>query len=270
MSILDLEFMRLALAAGAIVGVVAPAIGFFLVQRRLTLIGDGVGHVAFAGVAAGYLIGISPVATALGFAVAGATAIEWLRYRQRAAGDQALALVFYVGIAAGVVMISSAGALNANLFTYLFGSILTVTEHDLVVVGSLGLASLLILGLLRRGLIAVAVDEEGARVSGLPAGFLNVTLAALTGVTVAISMRIVGILLIAALMVLPVIAATRLAWSIASAIAISMALGLVAAVAGLVISYYANLAPGGTIVLVAAGMFALVNLLRAFSRALGP
>ena len=260
MSILDLEFMRLALAAGAVVGLVAPAIGFFLVQRRLTLIGDGIGHVAFAGVAAGYLLGISPVATALGFAVAGAAAIEWLRFRQRAAGDQALALVFYVGIAAGVVMISSAGALNANLFTFLFGSILTVTRHDLVVVAVLGLASLALVALLYRGLIAVAVDEEGARVSGLPVGLLNVTLAALAGVTIAISMRIVGILLIAALMVLPVIAASRIAWSIASTIAISMGLGLLAALSGLVIAYYANLAPGGSIVLVAAGMFALVSL----------
>ncbi len=257
---LDLEFMRLALMAGAIVGVVAPAIGFFLVQRRLTLIGDGIGHVAFAGVAAGYLIGISPVATALVFSVVGATALEWLRYRQRAAGDQALALVFYVGIAAGIVMISSAGALNANLFVFLFGSILTVSHHDLVVVAALGFVNLAVVALLYRGLIAVAVDEEGARVSGLPVGLLNVTLAALAGVTIAISMRIVGILLIAGLMVLPVIAASRVAWSVRSAIAISMGLGLTSALAGLVVSYYADLAPGGSIVLVAAGMFVLVSL----------
>jgi zinc transport system permease protein len=269
MSILDFEFMRLALAAGALVGLVAPAIGFFLVQRHLTLIGDGIGHVAFAGVAAGYLLGISPVATALVCSVVGAVAIEWLRFRQRAAGDQALALVFYVGIAAGVVMISAAGALNANLFVFLFGSILTVTRHDLAIIATLGLASLGLVAALYRRLIAVAIDEEGARVSGLPVGALNVTLAALAGVTVAISMRIVGILLIAALMVLPVIAASRLAWSIASTIAISMGLGLVSALSGLVLAYYANLAPGGTIVLVAAGMFAAVTLPRSARRLIG-
>ena len=120
---LDHEFMRLAFGAGAVVGVLAPAVGFFLVQRRMSLIGDGIGHVAFAGVALGYLLGVAPVATALVASVAGAIAVEWLRTNRRTAGDQALALLFYTGIAAGVVIISSAGALNANLFSFLFGSI---------------------------------------------------------------------------------------------------------------------------------------------------
>ena len=262
MSIFEPQFMRYAFAAGAIVGVLAPTVGFFLVQRRMSLIGDGIGHVAFAGVAAGYLIGVSPVATALVFAVAGATAIEWLRFRQRAAGDQALALVFYVGIAAGVVMISSAGALNANLFTFLFGSILTVTRGELLTISALGLASLAVLAVLYRGLIAVAVDEEGARVGGLPVAALNVTIAALAAVTVGISMRVVGVLLIAALMVLPVIAASRLAWSVASTIALSLALGAFAAVAGVVLAYYGNLAPGGSVVLVAAATYAAATALR--------
>ncbi|HET7759127.1 MAG TPA: metal ABC transporter permease, partial [Gaiellaceae bacterium] len=118
---LEFEFMRLAFLAGAVVGVLAPVVGFFLVQRQMSLIGDGIGHVAFAGVALGYLIGVSPVWTALLAAVVGAVAIEWLRARRKAAGDQALAIVFYTGIAGGVVLISAAGALNANLFSYLFG-----------------------------------------------------------------------------------------------------------------------------------------------------
>ena len=140
---LDLEFMRLAFAAGAIVGVLAPTVGFFLVQREMSLIGDGIGHVAFAGVAAGYLLGVSPV-------------LDGARRRARSArpgssgcargaataGDQALAIVFYTGIAGGVVLISAAGALNANLFAYLFGSILTVTRSDLVVIAALGLGAL--------------------------------------------------------------------------------------------------------------------------------
>src|SRR5213592_1306239 len=155
---LDLEFMRLAFAAGAVVGLVAPVVGFFLVQRQMSLIGDGIGHVAFAGVAAGYLLGISPVWTAL----VGAIVIEWLRAYRKTAGDQALALVFYTGIAGGVVLISAAGALNANLFTYLFGSILTVTRRDLLTIALLGLAALLLVAVLLRALLAVAIDEEGA------------------------------------------------------------------------------------------------------------
>jgi zinc transport system permease protein len=260
MSILDADFMRFAFAAGGIVGALAPAVGFFLVQRRMSLIGDGIGHVAFAGVAAGYLIGISPVATGVAAAVAGAIGVEWLRARRRTAGDQALALLFYTGIALGVVLVSAAGALNANLFTFLFGSILTVTGGDLVLVGILGAIGFAVIAALYRTLVAVSLDEEGARVSGLPVGLVNVVLAALTGVTIAASMRIVGILLIAALMVLPVIAASRIAWSVRSTILIAIGIGLASVVIGLTVSYYADLAPGGTIVLTAAGVFGVASI----------
>jgi zinc transport system permease protein len=252
---LDLEFMRLAFGAGAVVGVLAPTVGFFLVQRQMSLIGDGIGHVAFAGVAFGYLLGVSPVATALVAAILGAGAIEWLRARRRAAGDQALAIVFYTGIAAGVVVVSAAGALNVNLFAFLFGSILTVTRGDLALIAALGAASLALVAVLLRGLIAVSLDEEGARVSGLPVPLLNGTISMLAALTVGVSMRIVGILLIAALMVLPVIAAQRIAWSLRSTMALSIVLGLAAVLAGLTVSYYADLPPGGTIVLTATGLF---------------
>jgi zinc transport system permease protein len=255
MSLFDAEFMRLALAAGAIVGLVAPAVGFFLVQRRLSLIGDGIGHIAFAGVAAGYLLGISPELSALVAAVLGAIGIEQLRARAWAAGDQALALFFYVGIAGGVVMISAADKLNAGLFAFLFGSILTVTTQDLIQVAVLGGGALVVVALLYRGLVATAVDEEAARVSGVPVTALNITLAALAGLTIAISMRIVGILLIAALMVLPAMTAGRLAASLRATLAIAMALGLASVIAGLVAAWYLDLPPGGAIVLVAAGFF---------------
>jgi zinc transport system permease protein len=257
---LDNEFMRLAFATGAIVGVLAPAVGFFLVQRRMSLIGDGIGHVAFAGVAVGYLLDVSPVLTALVAAVAGAVAIEWLRARKRTAGDQALALVFYTGIALGVVVISAAGALDVNLFAFLFGSILTVTTTDLVTVAVLGAAGLATIALLFRALAGAALDEDGARVAGVPIALLNGVVAVLAALTVALSMRIVGILLIAALMVLPVVAATRVAWSLRSTMALSVAIGLASVLGGLTISYYADLPPGGTIVLLAAASFALAGI----------
>ena len=250
------EFMRLAFGAGAIVGVLAPAVGFFLVQRRQSLVGDGIGHVAFAGVAAGILLDVSPVLTAL--VVRGASAaiaIELLRSRGGAAGDQALALVFYTGIALGVVLVAQAGALNVNLFQYLFGSILTITRSDLALIAALGAVGIATIALLYRAFAAVIVDEEGARVAGVPIGSLNVALAALAAVTVALSMRVVGILLVAALMVLPVSAAGRLAWSMRSTLVLSMAIGLGSALAGLTVSYYADLPPGGTIVLVAATVY---------------
>lgn len=244
--------MRLAFAVGAIVGVLAPTVGFFLVQRRMSLVGDGIGHVAFAGVALGVLLDVSPVLTALVAAVVGAVGIEWLRSRRGAAGDQALALVFYTGIAAGVVLISIAGSLNVDLFSYLFGSILTVTRTDLALMAVFGTTSLVVIALFYRALSAVVLDEEGARVAGLPIGALNVLVAALAALTIALSMQVVGILLIAALMVLPVTAATRIAWSMRSTLLLSAAIGLGSALVGLTASYYGDIPPGGTVVLVAA------------------
>jgi len=251
---LELDFMRLAFAVGAVVGVLAPAVGFFLVERRQSLVGDGLGHVAFAGVAAGYLLDVSPILAALCFTVLGALAIEWLRARAGAAGDQALALLFYTGIALGVVLVSRAGRLDAGLFQYLFGSILTVTWSDLWVVLALGATSLLVLGVLYRGLVGVVLDEEGSRVAGVPVSLLNAVVAVLAALTIGISMRIVGILLIAALMVLPVVAAQRVAWSLRSTLGLSMAIGLGSVLAGLTVSYYGDMPPGGTIVLFAAGI----------------
>ena len=175
---LELEFMRHAFASGAIIGLLAPAVGFFLVQRQMSLIGDGIGHVAFAGVAAGYLLGLPPVLTALVASMGGAGVIEWLRARRHAAGDQALALVFYTGIAAGVVLISIAGALERQplrLPLRLDPDDDEQRRRSLVAV--LGTAGLATIALLYRALAAVALDEEGARVSGVPVGRLNVVLA---------------------------------------------------------------------------------------------
>jgi zinc transport system permease protein len=264
---LELEFMRLALATGAVIGLLAPAVGFFLVQRRLSLIGDGIGHVAFAGVALAYLASLPVVPTALVVAVFGALAIEWLRTSGTAAADQALAIVFYVGIAAGVVGVSVAGALDVRLFSFLFGSILTTTRTDLATVVLLGAGALVVIALLYRALTAVALDEEGARVAGVPVAALNVVIAVLAALTVAISMRIVGILLIAALMVLPVIAASRLAWSMRSTILFAMAIGLGSVLAGLTGAYYGDLPPGGTIVLVASAFVLLAAALKHVVRA---
>jgi zinc transport system permease protein len=256
---LDSEFMRLAFAAGAVIGLFAPAVGFFLVQRRLSLVGDGIGHVAFAGVALGYLLDVPLVATALVAAVVGGIAIEWLRTTRRAAGDQALAFVFYTGIAGGVVLVSAAGAFDVDLFGFLFGSILTVTESDVAVVAGLGALGLATIALLYRALTAIVLDEEAAVVSGIPVATLNLVIVVLAAVTVAVSMRIVGILLIAALMVLPVMAATRIAWSLRSTLGLAMAIGLLSVLSGLTTAYYGDLPPGGMIVLVAAASFLLAS-----------
>jgi zinc transport system permease protein len=258
----ELPFMQRALVAGLVVGVFAPMIGVFLVQRRMSLIGDGIGHVAFAGVAVGLLFRVWPIWTALAAAVLGALALEWLRARGRAAGDLALALIFYSGIAAGVVLVGLAGSLSANIFSYLFGAILTVDGGELVAIVVLGLGVVAVITVFRSALFAVASDEEWARSAGYPVGLLNATLAVITAVAIVAAMRVVGILLIAALMVLPVASAQLVARSFRGALGWAVGIGVGSVVAGLAAARILGLAPGATIVLVAALVFALVAVVR--------
>lgn len=255
------EYMQLALVAGLVVGACAPLIGVFLVQRRMSLMGDGIGHLAFAGVAAGVLADVWPVWTALAAAVLGAVAVEWMRERGSTQGDLALATFFYGGIAGGVVLIGQSDSGSANLYTYLFGSILTVDPGEVGVIVGLGLLIVGTVALCGRALFAMAVDEEWARVAGLPVRLLNGVLAVLVAVTIVAAMRVVGILLVAALMVLPVGAGQVLARSQKGILTWSVAVGMSSVVVGLVVARVWGLAPGGTIVLVAVAVFALLALL---------
>jgi zinc transport system permease protein len=255
----DLAFMQRALAAGLVVGAFAPLIGTFLVQKRMSLIGDGIGHLAFAGVAIGAVAGVYPLWTALGVSVVGALGLERLRAGRKASGDLALALFFYSGIALGIVLLSR--ELNpTNVLVYLFGQILTVTGTEVLVVVVLGAVVAAAILSVRRALFAAAADEEWARVAGLPVGLLNNLLAITTAVTVVASMRVVGILLVAGLMVLPVASAQLLARSFRGTVVWAMIIGVASVVVGLSASRIWNLASGGTIVLVAAATYAIVAL----------
>jgi zinc transport system permease protein len=258
----DREYMQLALAVGLVVGACAPLVGAFLVDRHLSLLGDGIGHLAFAGVAAGLLLSISPIWTALVVAVVGAVLVEWLRARGKASGDLALALFFYGGIAAGAVLASRAATngITVNIVPYLFGSILTVTDADLVLVSAIGVVIVLTVLAAHRAWFAIGLDEESARVMGLPVGALNALLAALTAVTIVAATRIVGVLLVAALMVLPVAAARLLARSQTHTLAIASAVGVVSVIVGLAAARAWGLAPGGTIVLVSTVVFAITSV----------
>ena len=257
--ILSLDFMRQALVAALLVGIAAPLVGVFLVQRRLSLIGDGMGHVALAGVAVGLLTGQAPVLTALLFAVAAAVAIEVIRGRGRTSGDIALAVMFYGGIAAGVVIIAkSPSSSPSNLTAYLFGAITTADQNDLWVFAGLAVVVLFTTWLLRPWLFAVANDEEYARASGLPVTALNITLAILTAVTVVVSMRVVGLLLISALMIIPNATAQLLGRSFRASVRWAVLVGVLASVGGVILSYYAETPSGGTIVLLAIGAFVVV------------
>jgi len=254
--ILAIDFMQRALLAAFLVGLAAPLVGVFLVQRRLALIGDGMGHVALAGVAVGVWAGQSPVWTALIGAVIAAVVVELIRSSASANGDVALAIIFYGGIAASVVVIAkSPRGTPASLTAYLFGAITTVTPGDLWVFGVLTAVILAVVAVLRWRLFAVASDEEYARSAGLPVLALNLALAVLTAVTVVVSMRIVGLLLISALMIVPNAAAQLIGRSFRSSLAWAVAIGLLCSVGGVVVSYGADTPSGGTIVMLAIGVF---------------
>lgn len=261
----ELAFMQRALIAGVIVGIFAPMIGTFVVQKRMSLIGDGIGHIAFAGVGAGVILaaspddpGMWPVWGALAFAVVGALGIEWLRARRAASGDLALALFFYSGIAGGVVLAGLGGGLNASLFVYLFGQPLTVDQGEIAVIVGLGATIVVAMLALRRALFAVVTDEEWSRVAGVPVGALNAVLAISIAVSVVAAMRVVGILLVAAMMVLPVATGQLVARSFRGTMWWSVAVGVGSVVLGLALSRIWGLVPSGTIVLIAAACFALV------------
>ncbi|MFE5914854.1 metal ABC transporter permease [Streptomyces wedmorensis] len=264
MDFLEPAFMQRALLAAVLVGITAPAVGIYLVQRRQALMGDGIGHVAMTGVGLGFLLNSSPVWMATLVAVAGSVAMELIRAYGKTRGDLALALLFYGGMAGGVLLInlSSTGS-NANLSSYLFGSLSTVSTEDVTAISVLaGFVVLVTVGL-RRQLFAVSQDEEFARVTGLPVRALNLLIAVTAAVTVTVAMRVVGLLLVSALMVVPVAAAQQLSKSFRMTFVLAVATGITVTLAGTVTSYYQDVPPGATIVLYAIGIFIVLTLLAA-------
>jgi zinc transport system permease protein len=257
--------MQRGLIAALIVGLTAPVIGTYLVQRRMALLGDGIGHMALTGVAAGWLAGaaagltphdVLAVPGAIVASVVGAVLIEAVRTRGRTSGDVALALLFYGGIAGGVLLIGLGGGTSASLTGYLFGSIATVTTLDVALTAGLG-ALVLAAGIgLRHALFALCHDEEAASAAGLPVQALNLLVAVVAALTVSVSMRVVGVLLVSAVMIVPVATAQLLTRSFASTMHLAMGLGAVVCVTGLTLTYFHAVSPGATIVVLAIGLYA--------------
>ncbi len=260
LEIFQFNFMVRAFAAGAIVGVIAPLIGTFLVIRRFSRLADTLAHVSLAGVAVGLLTKTDPVISAVIVSVFTALVVERLRESKRIFGESALALFLWSGMAVAVVIISLARGFNVGLFSFLFGSIATVSTSDLYFIGILGVLVLIMVISFYKELFLVSSDEELAMVSGVNARVFNMILMILAAVTVSFSMRIVGILLIGALMVIPVITAMQFSRSFKQTLIYSVLISIVSVITGLFVSYYFDLASGGTIVLVSlviflAGMF---------------
>lgn len=244
-----------ALLAALFTGVAAPAVGTYLVQRRMALMGDGIGHIAVTGVGLGLLTGHSPVWTAVVVTTLGAVLIELVRERGRTSGDVALALIFYGGIAGGVMVTTLAGGSAQTLENYLFGSITTVSASDVWTVVALAAVVIFVAVGFAPQLFAVCQDEEFAKVTGMRVRVYNLTTSVMAAVTVTVAMRTVGLLLVSALMVVPVATAQQLSRGFKVTMVVAMLIGAAASVGGVVTSFYVNVAPGATIVLMALAGF---------------
>jgi zinc transport system permease protein len=259
---LEYGFMHRAFAAGAMTALICPAIGMFLVPRRLSLIADTLAHVALAGVALGLFLGISPVIGALVVTLAGAVGMERLRARGALQGDAALAVFLAGGFALAVVLISLARGFNADLFAILFGSILTVSPTDVGIIVGLGAVVVATIGAFYEQLFAITLNEDLARTSGVPVAALNLLLTILTALTTVVAMRMVGVLLVSAMIVIPTLTGFALGTSFRRAMAIAVGMALASVMIGLIAAYYLRLAAGGAIVLTALLIFAAATLIR--------
>ncbi len=260
LDIFQYGFIVRGLEVGMIIGAIAPLIGIFLVLRRYSLIADTLSHVSLAGVAIGLLFKINPLFTAIVAAVVSSVVIERLRLSKKIYGESALSLFLSGSLALAIVLISMNNGFSTNLFNYLFGSILTVKQEDVFLIGSFGILVIVAILALYKELVYITFDEESAQVSGIPTRFINMVFIILAALTVSLAIPVVGVLLIAALIVIPVITALQFKKSFLKTLFLAEAISIISVIAGIVLSFYANLSTGGTIVLLTIAFFILTLL----------
>lgn len=257
LEIFQYGFILRGLEAGIIVAFIAPLIGIFLVLRRYSLIADTLSHISLAGVAMAFLFGWNPIITTIGVTTLSSLGIEKLRNTKHIYGESALALFLSGGLALATVLLSLGKGFNSNLLNYLFGSIVTVTSNDVLTIFILAIIIVVLIILFYKELVYITFDEESAKVSGLPVRFINTLFIMLVALTISLAIPIIGILLITALIVIPVVTALQLRKSFRKTIIYSEIISIFSVVFGIFISYYFNLSTGGTIVLLMLGIFLL-------------
>lgn len=250
LEIFQYDFMVRAFAAGITVAIIAPLIGTFLVVRRYSLMADTLAHVALLGVALGFLLKLPPLLTAVITSVAASLGMEKLRENKRLPGDSILAIFLSGSLAIATVLISAARGFNVNLFSFLFGSISTVSSNDIYFIGALAFFSLLAAVLFYKELFLVSLDDELARANGIKTNVFNVILVMMAALSVSLAIKIVGALLIGALMVIPVITAIQFRRGFKQTIAVAILISLFSVISGLFISYYLAWTSGGTIIII--------------------
>lgn len=249
--ILSYGFMQKALIAGIVVSTICSFMGTFLVLRRYSLFGDGISHVAFGGISVGLFLGVFPLWTAFVVSVLGGLGLQKLRSSTKISGDAAVAVVLVSGLSIGIILISATGGFSVDLFSFLFGSILLISTEDTMLIVIIGAGIIATLIALQKQFLHLSFNEEQAKVVGLNVTLLNYLFVILAAVTVVLSMRLVGILLISALVVIPNITAMFYGKSFKKTVCISVSISVFSAVTGIFFSYLFNLAPSGIIVMIA-------------------
>lgn len=262
LNIFQYDFVLRGLLAGIIIALVAPVIGIFLVLRRYSLIADTLSHVSLAGIAIGFITGINPLFTAIIVTISSSVFIEKLRSSKKLYGESALALFLSGSLALAVVLMSFTHGFNSSLFNFLFGSITTVTTIDVVTILILGTIVVISVRFLFKGILYLTFDQEAAQVSGINVSSINTIFAILTAATIALAIPIVGVLLISALLIIPVISALQFKKNFLPTILIAQAISVTTVILGVIISFYFNIATGGTIVLLNILAYLLISILR--------
>ena len=251
---LSYGFMQKALVAGIAVGLICSFMGTFLVLRRYSLFGDGIAHVAFGGISVGLFLGVFPLWTAFIVSIFGGLGLQKLRQSTKISGDSAVAVVLVSGLAVGVILVSSSGGFSVDLFSFLFGSILLISNEDTIMILAISAGIIATLTIMQKQFLHLTFNEEQAKLVGLRTTLLNYAFVVLASITVVTSMRLVGILLIYALIVIPNITAMMFGKGFKKTVFISMSISVISVVSGILVSYFLNVAPSGTIVVIAVGI----------------
>ncbi|MDA8161910.1 MAG: metal ABC transporter permease [Desulfobacteraceae bacterium] len=247
--IFSFAFMKRAFLAGGLVGASCAILGVFLVLRREAMIGHGLSHVTFGGVAMGLMLNTAPLPVALAFTIAAAFWINAIKDRAGLGGDTGIGIVSSLGMALGVMLASMAGDFNAELFSYLFGSILAINQLEVLVAGGLAIVTVSAIGLFYNELVYATFDSQTARTAGIRVDRLDMLIAVLTAVTVVTGMKVVGLLLVAALMVIPAAAGLTMAKGFGQAVYLSALFAAISVFAGLILAFYLDWPASGAIVL---------------------
>ena len=258
--LLEFQFFQNALLGGILAALACAWVGLFLILRKEAMIGDGIAHTAFGGIAVGLFLGINPILTALAVSVLAVLGISYMKRRGLAQSDSAIAVIMAIGFSTGLIIISLAGGFNVELFSFLFGSILTIDQTDLVIVTILGVSTILILGIFYKELLSMTFDEEGARLMGIPVRPLSLAFNLLVAITIVLSIKVIGVILVVALLVLPGLSALQLKLSFKRTTFTAIGIGVVSMIIGILLSAIYNVASSGVIVFTAAGIFLFTSI----------